>query len=83
MHRVVAGDIEAPKVDAPQLDAAAAAAVAAVADGNVQNVDFKNLSAEEAFQVLGVRVRMLACPGTQHCSQCPSASTPAESSPCS
>ena len=51
----MAGDIEAPKVDAPQLDAAAAAAVAAVADGNVQNVDFKNLSAEEAFQVLGVR----------------------------
>ena len=25
-------------------------------DGNVQNVDFKNLTAEEAFQVLGVSI---------------------------
>lgn len=44
VHRDVTGDVEAPKVDAAE----------APTEGNVQEVDFKNLSAEEAFQVLGV-----------------------------
>lgn len=38
------GDVEAPKQ----------AAVAAKEDGRTEDVDFKNLSIEEAFQVLGV-----------------------------
>lgn len=40
--------------DAPKPNAAEAAG----GDGNIQDVDFKNLSADEAFQVLGVS----ACP---------------------
>lgn len=65
----VTGDVEAPKVDAAE-------AAVVTGDGNVQNVDFKNLSAEEAFQVLGVSSqRHMWCSGLQLTSSCAAASS--------
>ena len=47
------GDLEAPKLGS------SAAEVAVKEDGRIEDVDFKNLSIEEAFQVLGVSLRTL------------------------